>query len=115
MQEVVRPKARRPAAVEFRIRIVTAIDEFLVSGNRRDWLIAQASDQFHLVIDEAYEVSIVRRAPVTGAAVLYFVPLAALGLDPWAIELGGGVKDVALDVAAQAVVRAVHRPEWWVP
>ena len=46
---------------------------------------------------------------------LFSVPLGLLDIDPWAVELGGGVKDAALDGAAHAVVRAFERPKWWVP
>ena len=115
MSELVKSKVGWPAAVELRIRVAAAINEFLGTNDRRDWVTALASDQFHLIIDEAYEVSIVRRAPTAAPPALYFVPLAALALDPWAIELGGGVKDVAIEVVAQSVVRAVHRPDWWIP
>jgi hypothetical protein len=115
MPEFSKPKAGRPPAIELRSRIAAAINELLVRSDRSQWLAAIGSDQFGLVIDDTYEVSIVSRPAVAAMPALHFVPLAALNLDPWAIELGRGVKDVALDLAAQAVVRAVDQPAWWVP
>jgi hypothetical protein len=115
MAEVAKPTARRPTATELRSRIVAAIGEFIARNDRRDWLGAFSSDQFHLVIDDEYGVSITRRVPAATALLRLSLPLASLGLDPWAVELGGGVRDAALDVLAQAVVRAVDRPGWWVP
>lgn len=54
-------------------------------------------------------------AAPTAALFLFSVPLGALRLDPWAVELGGGVKDAALDIAAQSVMRKLERSKWWVP
>jgi hypothetical protein len=111
----IKAKARKPTSVELRGRVVGTINEFIARSERRVWLAAFASDQFHLVVDDEYRISILKRAAGASALFLFSVPLQLLGLDPWAIELGGGVKDAALDLAAQAVVRAIERPNWWVP
>jgi len=108
-------KARRPSSPELRTRVVAAINEVIARSTRDEWSAAFSSTTFHLVIDEEYHVSIAERAASTNALYLLSVPLGLLELDPWAVELGGGVKDAALEVAAQAVVRAVERPKWWVP
>jgi hypothetical protein len=107
-------KARRPTSVELRARVVAAIDEFIAGSNRREWVAAFSSDQFHLVIDDEHEVSIAEMATPTAALYLFSIPLGLLPVDPWAVELGGGVKAAALDAAAQSVIQAFKRPKWWV-
>ena len=53
-------------------------------------------------------------SPIAGPF-LFSDPLAELGLDAWAVELGGGVKDAALDMAAESALRKMARAIWWVP
>jgi len=107
-------KARRPTSVELRARVAAAINEFIAGSDRQKWAAAFSSDQFHLVIDDEHKVTIAEMAVPTTALYLFSIPLGLLPLDPWAVELGGGVKDAALDVAAQSVVQAFKRPKWWV-
>ena len=84
---------------------MAAINAFIAAHARDEWRGAFASTRFNLVIDDEYRVAIGERAASTNALFLFSVPLGLLELDPWAVELGGGVKDAALEVAAQAVVR----------
>jgi len=107
-------KARRPPSYELRSRVVAAIEEFIAGGERREWPPAFSSRQFHLVIDDDYRVSIAARAAPATDLFLFSVPLGLLGIDPWAVELGAGVRDAALDIAARTVARAFDRPKWWV-
>jgi hypothetical protein len=112
MSELTKARARQPASYVLRSRVIAAIDAYIKSSERREWLQAFSSNQLRLAVDEEYRVSIARgEAIATG---LFSVPLGALDLDCWAIELGGGVKDAALENAAQLVVRAFERPKWWV-
>ena len=115
MTDVAKAKARRPAGFALRTRVIAAINDFIAGKDRQDWIAAFASDQFHLLIDQDYQVSIEKRAASTTALFRLAIPLDRLELDPWAIDLGGSVRDTALDEVAQTVVRAVERPEWWVP
>ena len=78
-------------------------------------LAAFTSHQFELAIDADCRVSIVGPPPAARMAALFSMPLAALGLDRWAVELGGRAMDVAPDVSARALVRAMERPYWRVP
>jgi hypothetical protein len=98
-----------------RARVIAAIDAFMARSERREWLAAFSSNQFQLLVDEEYRVSIGQRVAPATAPFLFAMPLGLLGLDHWAMELGGGVKDAALDEVAQTVVRALERPTWWVP
>lgn len=107
-------KARPPTSVELRARVVAAIDEFIAGSEREEWAAAFSSDHFHLVIDDEHKVSIAEMAVPTAALYVFSIPLGLLPVDPWAVELGGGVKDAALDVAAQSVIQAFKRPKWWV-
>ena len=70
-------KARRPTSVELRARVVAAIDEFIAGSNRREWVAAFSSDQFHLVIDDEHEVSIAEMAAPTAALYLFSIPLGS--------------------------------------
>jgi hypothetical protein len=115
MGEPTKSRARRPTSVELRVRVVAAMEKFIAGSKREEWVAAFSSNQFHLVIDDEYQVSIAKRAAPTTALLLFTVPLGLLGLDPWAVELGRGVKDAALDIAAQSVVRKLERGKWWVP
>jgi hypothetical protein len=107
-------KARRPTSFELRARVVAAIEEFIAGSEPRERVAAFSSNQCHLMIDDEYRVLIARRAASTTASFLFSVPLGLLGVDPWALELGEGVKDAALDAAAQSVIRVFERPKWWV-
>jgi len=112
MSELTRARALQPASHVLRARVVAAIGKFIAKSEPREWLRAFSSNQLRLVIDDEYRVSIAGgNAIATGS---FSVPLGALDLDCWAIELGGGVKDAALENVAQAVVRAFERPKWWV-
>jgi hypothetical protein len=105
--------ARRPPSFELRARVVTAIEEFIAGRERAELMRVFASDGFHILIDDESRVSIAEIAAPT-ALFLFSVPLGVLGLDPWAVELGGGVKHAALDIAAQSVLRKFERSKWWV-
>jgi hypothetical protein len=98
--------------VELRSRVVAAVEKFIAESEREQWLAAFSSNQFHLVIDDEYRVAISQRAAPAIGLYLFSVPLRALKLDPWAVELGGGVKDAMLDDIAESVVRKSER---WVP
>src|SRR5579872_2862923 len=113
MANIATPKVRRPSAIELRNRVVAALDGLFARYNRQDWRAVLSSEELHLVIDDEYRAWVT--TPPAAVAPLFSLPLASLGLDPWAVELGGGVKDAAFDVLAQAVARAVDRPGWWVP
>jgi hypothetical protein len=112
MSELTKARAGQPASHVLRSRVIAAIEEFIKSSERREWLQAFASNQLRLAIDDEYRVSIARGDAIERG--LFSIPLGALDLDCWAIELGGGVKDAALDNVAQSVVRAFARPKWWV-
>ena len=112
MSELTKARARQPASYVLRSRVIAAIDEFIRSSERREWLQAFSSNQLRLAIDDKYRVSIARGEAIERG--FFSIPLGALDLDCWAIELGGGVKDAALDNVAQLVVRAFERPKWWV-
>ena len=115
MVELTKAKARRPTSFELRARVVAAIEKFITESEREEWLVAFWSYQFRLLIDNEFRVFIAEIAAPTAALFSFSAPLRELGLDPWAIELGGGVKDAALDIAAQLVVRTLERSKWWVP
>jgi hypothetical protein len=115
MVERAKAKSRRPTSFELRKRVVAAINEFIAGCERREWVTSFSSTQFHVAIDDEYRVSIGMRASPTSASFLFSVPLGLLGLDPWAVELGGGVRDAALDIAAQSVLQKFERSKWWVP
>jgi hypothetical protein len=105
-------KARRPTSFELRARVVAAIEKFIAGRERAELMRAFASDGFHILIDDESHVSIAEIAAIGPA--FFSISLRTLGLDYWALGLGGGVKDAALDVAAQSVVQAFERPKWWV-
>lgn len=115
MVELVQSRARRLSSPELRTRVIAAINQFIAASERERWRVAFTSTTFHLAIDDEYRVSIWERSASSNALFLFSVPLGLLDIDPWAVELGGGVKDAALDGAAHAVVRAFERPKWWVP
>lgn len=115
MADSAKAKSRRPAGFTVRTRVIAAITEFIAGRERRDWIAAFASDQFHLLIDDDYQVSIGRRTGSATALHPFSFPLDRLELDAWAVDLGGSVRDAALDQVAQAIVRTVERPDWWVP
>ncbi len=115
MGEVTKAKARRPTSFELRRRVIAAIEKFITESERVEWHAAFSSHQFRLLIDDEFRVFIAEIAAPTDALYLFADPLRELGLDPWAVELGGGVKDAALDIAAESVVRTLERSKWWVP
>jgi hypothetical protein len=115
MGEVTKAKARRPTSFELRARVVAAIEKFIAGSEREEWHAAFSSYQFRLLIDDEFRVFIAEIAAPTAALFLFSAPLRELGLDPWAVELGGGVKDAALDIAAQSVLGKFERSKWWVP
>jgi hypothetical protein len=97
-----------------RARVVAAIEEFIAGSKREEGLAAFSCDQFHLLIDDEYRVLIAEMVLPAAALFLFSVPLGVLGLDPWAVELGGGVKHAALDIAAESLLRKFERSKWWV-
>jgi len=115
MGEVTRPKARRPTSFELRARVVAAIEKFITESEREEWHAAFSSYQFRLLVDDEFRVFIAEIAAPTDALYLFSDPLRELGLDPWAVELGGGVKDAAFEIASDRVVRTLERSKWWVP
>ena len=112
MSELTKARAGKPASQVLRSLVIVAIEAFIRGSERREWLQAFASNQLRLAIDEEYRVSIARGEAIERGS--FSIPLGALDLDCWAIELGGGVRDAALDNVAQLVVRAFARPKWWV-
>jgi hypothetical protein len=115
MGEITKAKARRPTSFELRARAVAAIEKFIAGSKREEWVAAFSSHQFRLLIDDEFRVFIAELAAPTAALFIFSAPLRELGLDPWAVELGRGVKDAALDIAAQLVLRTLERSKWWVP
>jgi hypothetical protein len=113
--EVRKGKARRPTVIELRARIVAAIETFIIQGRRDKWHSGLSSHEYRLLIDDEYKVSIAKIAAPATALFLFSDPLVELGLDPWAVELGGAVRDAALDMGAESVVRKLERGKWWVP
>jgi hypothetical protein len=115
MGEVTKAKARRPTSFELRSRVVAAIEKFITEDECEEWHAAFSSHQFRLLIDDQFRVFIAELAAPTAALFIFSAPLRELGLDPWAVELGQGVKDAALDIAAESVVRKLERSKFWVP
>jgi hypothetical protein len=115
MGEVTKAKARRPTSFDLRARVVAAIEKFITEIEREEWDAAFSSHQFRLLIDDEFRVFIAELAAPTAALFIFSAPLRELGLDPWAVELGGEVKHAALDIAAQLVLRKLERSKWWVP
>jgi len=115
MGEITKAKARRPTSFELRARGVAAIEKFITESERAEWLAALSSHQFRLLIDDQFRVFIAELAAPTAALFLFSDPLRDLGLDPWAVDLGGGVRHAAVDIAAESVVRKLERSKWWVP
>ncbi len=115
MMETIKAGTRRPTNVELRMRVSAAISDFLAASGSREGFASLSSSQVHLVVDDEYRAVIVKSLAAGSAPSRYAVPLGHLGLDPAAIELGGGVRDAVIDAAALAIVHALERPEWWVP
>ena len=102
-----RLKARieRPGDYALRERISSAIGQFVASRERVDWELALSSSRLQLIVSDEYEVSI---GPVLSVPhPLVSVPLLVLRIDKAALQLGGGVSEVALDLVARAVVRKI--------
>ena len=112
MSELTKATVRPPTNAVLRSRVVAAIGEFIATAAREDWIRAFSSNQLRLAIDDEGHVSIADAQAISTR--LFSVPLGALDLDCWAVELGGAVRDAALDNIAQAVLRAFERPKWWV-
>jgi hypothetical protein len=115
MAEATEAQAHPPTGIEMRMRIVAAVEQFISERSRDEWRAALSSHKFHLVIDDGYMVSVAPTASPIAGPFLFADPLAELRLDAWAVELGGGVKDAALDTAAESALRKMARAIWWVP
>jgi len=115
MSDIAKAQARRPASSVLRRRVIAAVSDFIAGTDRHDLIAAFSSDQFHLLIDQDHQVSIARRAASTTALYRLAMPLNRLELDTWAVDLGGSVRESALDEMAQTIVRSLDRPGWWVP
>ena len=115
MAEATEVQAHRPTGIEMRMRIVAAVEQFMSERSHDEWRAAFSSHKFHLRIDDGYRVSVAQIASPMAGPFLFSDPLAELGLDAWAVELGGGVKDAALDMAAESALRKMARARWWVP
>jgi hypothetical protein len=115
MAEATKARPRRPTLIEIRARVVAAIERFIAENAREAWHAAFASDRFRLLVDDDYAVIIAEMAAPTASLFLFSLALVELGLDPWAVELGGGVKNAALEIAADSVMRKLERSKWWVP
>jgi hypothetical protein len=105
MAEPTNAKFPRPTVIELRTRVVAAIETFIIERTSDEWLVALSSNEYRLLVDDGYRVSIKKIAAPAAAMYLSSDALREIGLDPWVVELGGRVKDAALDLAAESVVR----------
>ena len=112
MDEHDHTKTDRPWRYELRSRVEAALEKLIAESDRGRWASTFTSNRLHLVIDEHYRVSIRETEAITPGS--FSVPLRALGLDPSAVELGGGAKRAALENAVQTTVAKFERPKWWV-
>ena len=110
MGEITKAKISRPTPTELHARVVAAIEKFIAMSKGQEWHAAFSSEQYQLLMDDRYQLFISQIATSTADMFLFAVPLAELRLDPWSVELGGGVKEAALDMAAESVVRKLERP-----
>ena len=115
MVDVVGMENWRLARVLLRSRVVEALNGFIAARDREDWMDALSAHEFRLLIDEDYNVSVAKLEDPAATRYVYADALGNLRLDPWAMGLGGMLKEVALEDVADAVARALDRPEWWVP
>jgi hypothetical protein len=96
-------KAQRPSKYELESRVATTIDGFIDSVGLGEF----ASNRLHLVIDEEYRVSI--NEPRSVEKALVSMPLSELGLPAGAVQEGGAVRHMAVDMAAMSVVERLPR------
>jgi hypothetical protein len=92
MAEITKAKVSRPTAAELHERVVAAIEKFIAMSKGQEWHAALSSEQYQLLIDDRYRVLITQTGTGTADLFMFAVPLAELRLDPWSVELGGGVK-----------------------
>ena len=114
MADVARAKTQ-PTRAELRERIVAAIETFIAERRRDEWMSGFSSHEYRLLIDAEYKVWIAKAAAPSTTLYVFSDPLESLRIDPWAVGLRGGVKEAALDSAAESVVRKLERGKWWVP
>src|SRR5438874_2040286 len=112
MDEQDNPKTDRPWRYELRARVGAALEKFMAESDRAQWASAFTSNRLHLVIYEHYRASIRETAMIPLGS--FSLPLRALGLDPSAVELGGGSKRAALENAVETAMAKFERPDWWV-
>jgi hypothetical protein len=99
MFEWLKGKPKRPSDYMLGSRVASVIDGFIDSAGLAEF----ASNRLHVVIDEEYKVAIseprrfVKRTLVS-------MPLSDLMLPEGAVQEGGAVRHVAVDMAAKSVV-----------
>jgi hypothetical protein len=91
-------KPKRPSDYELHSRVAATIDSFIEADGVSEF----ASDRLHVVINQEYHVSISAASYVRNA--LVSVPLNELKLELVAVQQGGGMRHIAVDMAARSVV-----------